>query len=51
MTLFEEDTPQGIGGKTGGSLSLCIDIYDTYTLSILTFHLKNVAFQNNIITP
>lgn len=50
MTLFEGDTPQGVGGKTGGSLSLCIDIYDTYTLSILAFHLKNAVFQNIIIT-
>lgn len=50
MSQFERDTPHGGGRKTGGSLSICIDIYDTYTLSILTFHLRNAVFQNIIIT-
>lgn len=44
MTQFERDTPQGVGGKTGGSLSICIDIYDTYALSILTFYPIYVLF-------
>ena len=45
MTQFERDTPPGGGRKTGGSLSICIDIYETYTLSILTFYPTSVLIS------
>ena len=45
MTQFEKDTPQVGSGKTGGSLSVRIDIYEIYAPAIMTFYQISVLFS------